>query len=118
MKLGPLSALHSLVESTQAPNLGDPSGGKQRLGHISKQGNSLLRFLLVEAAQAAARCNTEWRRRYRHLAMRRQRNIAKVAMGRRMAVRLYWMWRNGCEYSQSFEFGSHAGKLGTGDGVR
>src|SRR6202034_4386252 len=28
----------------------DSSGGKQRLGHISKQGNSLLRFLLVEAA--------------------------------------------------------------------
>src|SRR6266705_5341000 len=33
----------------------DSSGGKQRLGHISKQGKSLLRFLLVEAAQAAAR---------------------------------------------------------------
>jgi transposase len=33
----------------------ESSGGKQRLGHISKQGNSLLRFLLVEAAQAAAR---------------------------------------------------------------
>src|SRR5215831_4289511 len=32
----------------------DSSAGKQRLGHISKQGNSLLRFLLVEAAQAAA----------------------------------------------------------------
>ena len=28
----------------------DSSGGKQRLGHISKQSNSLLRFLLVEAA--------------------------------------------------------------------
>jgi transposase len=26
------------------------SAGKQRLGHISKQGSSLLRFLLVEAA--------------------------------------------------------------------
>jgi transposase len=25
------------------------SGGKQRLGHISKQGSTLLRFLLVEA---------------------------------------------------------------------
>jgi len=96
----------------------DSSGGKQRLGHISKQGNSLLRFLLVEAAQAAVRCNPEWRRRYRHLVMRRQRNIAKVAMGRRLAVRLYWMWRNDCEYSPSFEFGSHAGKLGTGNGVR
>ena len=42
----------------------DSSGGKQRLGHISKQGNSLLRFLLVEAAQAAARIHPEWRRRY------------------------------------------------------
>jgi transposase len=30
----------------------DSSAAKQRLGHISKQGNSLLRFLLVEAAQA------------------------------------------------------------------
>ena len=29
----------------------ESSAGKQRLGHISKQGNSLLRFLLVEAAQ-------------------------------------------------------------------
>ncbi len=57
-----------------------------------KQGNSLLRFLLVEAAQAAARINPHWRRRYMHLAMRRHKSIAKVAMGRRMAVRLYWMW--------------------------
>src|ERR1700674_2858144 len=71
------------------------SAGKQRLGHISKQGNSLLRFLLVEAAQAAARSNPEWRRRYMHLAMRRRRSIAKLAMGRRLGVRLYWMWRNG-----------------------
>jgi hypothetical protein len=48
--------------------------------------------LLVEAAQAAARYNPEWRRRYMHLAMRRHTSIAKVAMGRRLAVRLYWMW--------------------------
>src|SRR5712664_3994889 len=96
----------------------DSSGGKQRLGHISKQGNSLLRFLLVEAAQAAARNNPDWRRRYIHLAMRRHKSIAKVAMGRRLGVRLYWMWRNGCEYSPSMEFGSYAGQLGTGHGVK
>jgi transposase len=96
----------------------ESSARKQRLGHISKQGNSLLRFLLVEAAQAAVRCNPDWRRRYLHLAMRRQRSIAKVAMGRRLAVRLYWMWRNGCEFLQSVEFGSYAGELGTGHGVK
>jgi len=96
----------------------DSSGGRQRLGHISKQGNSLLRFLLVEAAQAAVRSHPDWRRRYRNLAIRRQRNIAKAAMGRRLGVCLYWMWRRGWEYPQLVKFGSHAGELGTGDGVR
>ena len=33
----------------------DSSAGHQRLGHVTKQGSSLLRFLLGEAAQAAAR---------------------------------------------------------------
>jgi transposase len=95
----------------------DSSAGHQRLGHLTKQGSSLLRFLLVEAAQAAARCDADWRRRYRHLALRRQRNIAKVAMARRLAVRLYGMWRNGWEYVQLVKFGSNAGQLGTGHGV-
>ena len=96
----------------------DSSARKQRLGHISKQGNSLLRFLLVEAAQAAARCNPEWRRRYIHLAMRRQRSIAKVAMARKLAVRLYWMWRDQRNYQQASEFGSHVGQLVSSRGVQ
>ena len=96
----------------------DSSAGRQRLGHISKQGNALLRFLLVEAAQAAVRYDSDWRRRYLHLAMRRECRIAKVAMARKLAVRLYWMWRNSCEYSQSVEFGSHAGQLVTSHGVK
>jgi transposase len=96
----------------------DSSGGRQRLGHISKQGNALLRFLLVEAAQAAVRYDPDWRRRYVHLAMRRERRIAKVAMARRLAVRLYWMWRKGQEYQQSVEFGSHAGQLVEVHGVK
>src|ERR1700676_1806668 len=95
----------------------DSSGGRQRLGHISKQGNALLRFLLVEAAQPATRCNQDWRQRYWHLAMRREKSIAKVALGRQMAVRLYWMWRKGWDYAQLVEFGSHTGQLAIGHGV-
>src|SRR5256884_7395973 len=76
----------------------DSSGGHQRLGHISKQGNSLLRFLLVEAAQATVRLDSEWRRRFLYLATRRERRIAKVAMARRLGVRLFWMWRKQWDY--------------------
>jgi len=94
------------------------SGNQRRLGHITKQGNSLLRFLLVEAAQVTARSLPEWRSKYVHLTMRRGRKIAKVAMARRLAVRLYWMMRKEWNYGQVKKFGSHAGQPGTGDGVR
>src|SRR6202040_2648506 len=88
----------------------ESSGERRRLGHITKQGNSLLRFLLVEAAQIAVRCDPDWRRQFLHLAMRRERRIAKVAMARKLAVRLYWMWRKGWDYEQLKKFGSHAGQ--------
>jgi transposase len=55
----------------------DSSASRQRLGHISKQGNSLLRFLLLEAAQAATRCNPAWRREFLHLTMRRGRQMPR-----------------------------------------
>src|ERR1700752_4709827 len=73
----------------------ESSGDRRRLGHISKQGNVLLRFLLVEAAQVTVRSQPEWRSKFFHLAMRRGRKIAKVAMARKLAVHLYWMWRQG-----------------------
>ena len=88
----------------------DSSSDRRRLGHITKQGNSLLRFLLVEAAQAAVQCDPDWRRRYIHLAMRRERRIAKVAMARKLAASLYWMLRKEWDYQQTMKFGSLARK--------
>jgi len=96
----------------------DSSGERRRLGHISKQGNSLLRFLLVEAAQVTVRSDQRWRNRFFHLAQRRGRKIAKVAMARRLAIRLYWMWRRGWNYEQLESFGSHAGQLENRHGVQ
>jgi transposase len=97
--------------------LEESSGNRRRLGHITKQGNALLRFLLVEAAQVSARSIPEWRNKYFHLAMRRGRKIAKVAMARRLAVQMFWMWRKGWDYEQVRKFGSHAGQPGNRDGV-
>jgi transposase len=61
----------------------------------------MVRFLLVEAAQVTVRTMPEWRSKYFHLAMRRGRKIAKVAMARRLAVALYWMWRKRWNYEPS-----------------
>jgi len=91
--------------------LEDSSGEKRRLGHITKQGNSLLRFLLVEAAQVASRTIPEWHRKYIHLTVRRGRKIAKVAMARKLAVRLFWMMRKEWNYEQVVKFGSQGRKL-------
>lgn len=96
----------------------DSSGERRRLGHISKQGNSLLRFLLVEAAQVTVRSDARWRNRFFHLAKRRGRKIAKVAIARRLGIRLYWMWRRGWNYEPLESFGSHAGQPGNRHGVK
>jgi transposase len=98
--------------------LEDSSGNRRRLGHITKQGSSILRFLLVEAAQVTVRSLPEWRSKYLHLMMRRGRKIAKVAMARKLAVRLYWMMRQGWDYEQVKRFGSHAGQPGHRHGVQ
>ena len=79
--------------------------------HITKQGSSMLRFLLVEAAQVTVRSMPEWRSKYLHLMMRRGRKIAKVAMARKLAIRLYWMLRQGRGYEQVKKFGSQGRKL-------
>ena len=98
--------------------LEESSGERRRLGHITKQGNSLLRFLLVEAAQATTRSIPEWRSKYIHLMMRRGRKIAKVAMARKLAIRLFWMMRQGWNYQQVMKFGAHVEQPGNRYGVQ
>ena len=75
----------------------DSSGGRQRLGAISKQGNAMLRHLLVEAAQAASKFDPELRRDYERLKFRRGSAVAKVAIARKLAVRLYWKLREAAQ---------------------
>jgi len=60
----------------------------------------MVRFLLVEAAQVTVRSLPEWGSQYFRLMMRRGRKTAKMAMARRLAIRLYWMWREGRDYEQ------------------
>lgn len=69
------------------------SGARQRLGHISKEGNCFLRWVLVEAATVAVRHDPELKRVYWRLVERRGKAIAKVAVARKLLCRLYWRLR-------------------------
>ena len=76
------------------------SSGKQRLGAISKQGNSFVRMLLVEAAQTAVRLDAGMRKKYQHRCHSKAKGVAKVAAARKLAVRLYWMLRTHTAYPE------------------
>ncbi len=76
------------------------SGGRQMLGSISKQGNRLMRALLVEAAQTAVRYDPGFRKEYLHRCHQKPKGVAKVAAARKLAVRLYWMLRTQKPYPE------------------
>ena len=76
------------------------SGGRQRLGAISKQGNRFLRMLLVEAAHSANRLDEGFRKMYQQRCHRMAKGVAKVAAARKLAVRLYWMLRTNTAYPE------------------
>jgi len=90
----------------------ESSGGRQRFGHLTKQGNRLMRFLLVEAAGIASRFDPGLKRVYRRLAFRKGAAIAKVAVARKLAIRLFIMLRDQIDYQEFVRRGSHAGMLG------
>jgi len=78
----------------------ESSGGRQKLVAITKQGNRLLRSLLVEAAQVTVRYDPGFRREYLHRCHSKPKAVAKVAAARKLAVRLYWMLRTQKPYPE------------------
>jgi transposase len=78
----------------------DSSGERRRMGSISKQGSRLMRLLLVEAGQVAARRDAELGQVYRRVTLRRGHATAKVAVARRLLVRAFIMLRDEIDYAE------------------
>lgn len=101
--LGPLTRFpdskHVVSYIGLAPAV-NASADKQRLGKITKQGNALLRWVLGQAAPLAARADDDLRRRYFSVLHRRGRPTAKVALARKLLVRLYIMLRDQIDYEE------------------
>jgi transposase len=82
-----------------APAL-NASADKHHFGKITKQGSALLRWVLGQAAPLAARADEDLRRRYFAVLHRRGRPKAKVALARKLLVRLYVMLRDQIDYEE------------------
>jgi transposase len=76
------------------------SGGRQRLGRLSKQGNPLLRFLWVEAARQAVRKDAWLQRFYRRKLVQKGFAKALVAAARKLGIRLWILLRDQIDYQE------------------
>ena len=74
------------------------SADRIRAGHISKEGNRLLRWALVLAATQAARRPGPLRAWFRAVQHRKGKKIARVALARRLAEIVYHVWKDDVDY--------------------
>ena len=103
LTIGPISRFHRSKQIASYLGLNPSehsSGGRRRLGAISKQGNPMVRWLLIEAVHHAVHFDPELRQDYHRLKSRRGHAVAKVAIARKLAVRMFWMLRCGADYAQ------------------
>ena len=78
----------------------DSSAERKAYGGISKAGSRLLRYLLVEAGQTAAKHDEDLKQFYRRLLPRRGKARAKVAVARKLLIRCFIMGRAEIDYAE------------------
>jgi len=100
------------------------SGARQRFGSVTKQGSPLLRFLWNEAGAHAARRDPELQRFYRRKFVQKGLGKARVAVARKLGIRLWIMLRDQIDYQEFCRRGQKqqsgaacAGMLETGYGA-
>jgi transposase len=76
------------------------SGERQRLGGVTKQGSPLLRFLWCEAGAHAVRRDPELKRFYRRKLVQKGLGKARVAVARKLGIRLWIMLRDEIDYQE------------------
>ena len=76
------------------------SGARQRLGGVTKQGSPLLRFLWCEAGAHAVRRDPELKRFYRRKLVQKGLGKARVAVARKLGIRLWIMLRDEIDYQE------------------
>jgi transposase len=76
------------------------SGARQRLDKLTKQGNPMLRFLWCEAAIHAVRRDAALSRFYRRKLQQKGLGKARVAVARKLGIRLWILLRDQIDYEE------------------
>jgi transposase len=76
------------------------SGFTDRKGHITKQGNTLIRSLLIQCAWSASKYSPRFKRKYNKLRKKTGSQKAIVAIARTIAVDMYFMLVRNEEYKE------------------
>jgi transposase len=85
------------------------SGGREKRGHMTKQGPSELRRVWIQAAQAALRMRNHPLKTWAHrLIYRRGRSVAVVALARRLFRWAFAMWRDNQRFKPELAVGAAA----------
>jgi len=91
-----LACFAGLVPSSRS------SGGKEKNGHITKQGSSHLRYVLVQAAQNVNESWGELNDFYLSLKEKKGSGVAKVALARKLLVISWYMIRKNEPFKARF----------------
>jgi transposase len=86
----------------------------RRYGHISKQGDRQLRWLLIQCASSAVQCHPQLSQFYHRLKYRKPWPKVKTAVARKLLVGCYVLLRDGIDYA---EFVRRGPGLGLPDAV-
>jgi transposase len=76
------------------------SGTRHRLGQLTKQGNAMLRFLWCEAVIHAVRRDVALRRFYQRKLQQKGLGKARVAVARKLGIRLWILLRDQIDYPE------------------
>ena len=96
------SAKQLVAYAGLCPRLSQSGLSKARLGSITKNGRSRLRWMSVECTNSAIQCNQKIQRLYWRVKKRSgSTSKAKVAAGRKLLCLCYHLLKTGTVYSES-----------------
>jgi transposase len=76
------------------------SGDTVRYGHITKQGNTLLRWILIQAVFKVAKHSPGMRRFHKRLLYKKGKKVAKIALTRKLLVYIYIMLTHNVRFQE------------------